>query len=148
MAMSCFNEAPIHESGKSVSGSTKTARMTGFNEAPIHESGKCTHLRVVGPAAEGFNEAPIHESGKCLRRIRSSSQLCSASMRPRFMNRGSTVLYTRPQTSAIASMRPRFMNRGSIDCYTNLSGGKQRFNEAPIHESGKSCQTPVIGPPR
>ena len=37
----------------------------GFNEAPIHESGKScetTHTRSRWRA--GFNEAPIHESGK------------------------------------------------------------------------------------
>ena len=38
----------------------------------------------------GFNEAPIHESGKS----RQEHRLCphgTASMRPRFMNRGSPV---------------------------------------------------------
>ena len=42
-----------------------TARMTRFNEAPIHESGK-------------FNEAYAE-----------STKRIEASMRPRFMNRGS-----------------------------------------------------------
>ena len=38
-----------------------------------------------------------------------------ASMRPRFMNRGSSIEY-RPTTKADwASMRPRFMNRGSAN---------------------------------
>ena len=36
-----------------------------FNEAPIHESGKSLWQRIVqGQDAPGFNEAPIHESGK------------------------------------------------------------------------------------
>ena len=35
-----FNEAPIHESGKSALGYCKTVPSGGFNEAPIHESGK------------------------------------------------------------------------------------------------------------
>ena len=36
----CFNEAPIHESGKSdIDGKSRPIRC-GFNEAPIHESGK------------------------------------------------------------------------------------------------------------
>ena len=35
-----------------------------------------------------FNEAPIHESGKS-RAIGEASQGIAASMRPRFMNRGS-----------------------------------------------------------
>ena len=38
----CFNEAPIHESGKCFGGVSKMATIgASFNEAPIHESGKC-----------------------------------------------------------------------------------------------------------
>ena len=36
----CFNEAPIHESGKYRRLPSLDAGMAGFNEAPIHESGK------------------------------------------------------------------------------------------------------------
>ena len=36
----CFNEAPIHESGKWLPNAAKTADFGRFNEAPIHESGK------------------------------------------------------------------------------------------------------------
>ena len=39
-----FNEAPIHESGKSCSGGTRCAWLDCFNEAPIHESGKSLPL--------------------------------------------------------------------------------------------------------
>ena len=35
-----FNEAPIHESGKSPRPDSARARNARFNEAPIHESGK------------------------------------------------------------------------------------------------------------
>ena len=35
-----FNEAPIHESGKSCSAAGLRGRSRSFNEAPIHESGK------------------------------------------------------------------------------------------------------------
>ena len=38
---------------------------TCFNEAPIHESGKCESDRRATEADRRFNEAPIHESGKC-----------------------------------------------------------------------------------
>ena len=59
-----FNEAPIHESGKSYVDTDGRAGGTSFNEAPIHESGKS----VSGPrecsSTGPFNEAPIHESGK------------------------------------------------------------------------------------
>ena len=37
-----------------------------------------------------------------------------ASMRPRFMNRGSTARLEHPLLKEQASMRPRFMNRGSV----------------------------------
>ena len=40
------------------------AAMHGFNEAPIHESGKSTSILRTGRRTRGFNEAPIHESGK------------------------------------------------------------------------------------
>ena len=36
-----------------------------------------------------------------------------ASMRPRFMNRGSPTGFAQQYHDLIASMRPRFMNRGS-----------------------------------
>ena len=35
-----FNEAPIHESGKSVPRADRQLAVGAFNEAPIHESGK------------------------------------------------------------------------------------------------------------
>ena len=38
-----------------------------------------------------------------------------ASMRPRFMNRGSSQGRGRSDIAIVASMRPRFMNRGSDD---------------------------------
>ena len=60
----------------------------GFNEAPIHESGKYRSRREQVCLLGCFNEAPIHESGKCpgIAQMRS---MRVASMRPRFMNRGS-----------------------------------------------------------
>ena len=36
----CFNEAPIHESGKSRARRGDPRSASRFNEAPIHESGK------------------------------------------------------------------------------------------------------------
>ena len=60
-----FNEAPIHESGKSTMSVRRRRPETSFNEAPIHESGKSQRcLLVVLRTSRGFNEAPIHESGK------------------------------------------------------------------------------------
>ena len=64
-SISCFNEAPIHESGKSREiGHRSDRRCRGFNEAPIHESGKSSKLERSRFRATSFNEAPIHESGK------------------------------------------------------------------------------------
>ena len=60
-----FNEAPIHESGKSCICSASSAYPAGFNEAPIHESGKWKQSGSRSGRGRGFNEAPIHESGKC-----------------------------------------------------------------------------------
>ena len=92
----------------------------GFNEAPIHESGKCGRSDRSSPKTVciRFNEAPIHESGKC-----------------KATGSGGVV-----EEAGDASMRPRFMNRGSHaghGCF-RLYICSRGFNEAPIHESGKS----------
>ena len=58
------------------------------------------------------------------------------------MNRGSQVVdrLARGDGSG-ASMRPRFMNRGSAREHHCRPAREGRFNEAPIHESGKSRAT-------
>ena len=55
------------------------------------------------------------------------------------MNRGSMHKYDKSIKDDIASMRPRFMNRGSARRRRRRPRRTGRFNEAPIHESGKSC---------
>ena len=85
----------------------------------------------------GFNEAPIHESGKCEGWRLYHAATRAASMRPRFMNRGSLISVLEQVHLRGASMRPRFMNRGSGAPKGNSNAGDAGFNEAPIHESGK-----------
>ena len=71
--------------------------------------------------SQRFNEAPIHESGKCM--LEGPAFLSdSASMRPRFMNRGSGDGAVAMDPLQVASMRPRFMNRGSVCLASNRSG--------------------------
>ena len=53
------------------------------------------------------------------------------------MNRGSSGLRPARGLERLASMRPRFMNRGSDRAAGSPRRGSRRFNEAPIHESGK-----------
>ena len=54
------------------------------------------------------------------------------------MNRGRIALERERRREAIdASMRPRFMNRGRRGEASGPGGPPRRFNEAPIHESGK-----------
>ena len=53
------------------------------------------------------------------------------------MNRGSEVAGSGERALRVASMRPRFMNRGSQGHAGLPCGARSRFNEAPIHESGK-----------
>ena len=93
--------------------------------------------RVPGALNLGFNEAPIHESGKSSRPHHGPAPLREASMRPRFMNRGSVADRDAIDGAILASMRPRFMNRGSRRRMRRGSAAQTRFNEAPIHESGK-----------
>ena len=54
------------------------------------------------------------------------------------MNRGSSVAFLDLDVRVNASMRPRFMNRGSATLLRTTGSPSDRFNEAPIHESGKS----------
>ena len=53
------------------------------------------------------------------------------------MNRGSLGGTKRHERRRGASMRPRFMNRGSATAREVATAPGRRFNEAPIHESGK-----------
>ena len=112
-------------------------REAGFNEAPIHESGKCASRTRSPIRNPSFNEAPIHESGKFSEPPEATGS-DRASMRPRFMNRGSHEHGRQSGRGGGASMRPRFMNRGSTAARGHRPRETSRFNEAPIHESGKS----------
>ena len=56
------------------------------------------------------------------------------------MNRGSLRLIRADGEARGASMRPRFMNRGSLAALAGSETHCDRFNEAPIHESGKYRQ--------
>ena len=56
------------------------------------------------------------------------------------MNRGSTPSESPPDSLDSPSMRPRFMNRGSGHRVRSLHALACPFNEAPIHESGKSMR--------
>ena len=54
------------------------------------------------------------------------------------MNRGSVLAcFVQAGCDDSASMRPRFMNRGSAASARHPPLMIFRFNEAPIHESGK-----------
>ena len=53
------------------------------------------------------------------------------------MNRGSERIQCLVRDLPAASMRPRFMNRGSAFSPDRWGRSRRRFNEAPIHESGK-----------
>ena len=55
------------------------------------------------------------------------------------MNRGSLTDLKGDALKVVASMRPRFMNRGSPWVPCGVISMRCSFNEAPIHESGK-CQ--------
>ena len=70
----------------------EAARADRFNEAPIHESGKWSRRGTSASTTICFNEAPIHESGKCDCGRPAIRPKDAASMRPRFMNRGSLLI--------------------------------------------------------
>ena len=57
--------------------------------------GSPIHTGHTSGRARGFNEAPIHESGKWYAEAR-KRKAAGASMRPRFMNRGSAATRQTP----------------------------------------------------
>ena len=99
-------------------------------EAPIHESGTAPESTIL--------EAPIHESGK-LQRERVTLELDLASMRPRFMNRGSQYAAVADSFRILASMRPRFMNRGSVPDWPAKSGLTVASMRPRFMNRGSSC---------
>ena len=132
--------------GSDIALRKETGTLYHFNEAPIHESGKFFQFCHRSSSFCHFNEAPIHESGKSQAPEGRRRVDPMTSMRPRFMNRGSSpdrvpIRWVHDHTS----MRPRFMNRGSSRDAGGKGKGKPNFNEAPIHESGKSNQRVVDG---
>ena len=50
--------------GSTVLANVDVAKRQRFNEAPIHESGKSRPPLLSAIRTPCFNEAPIHESGK------------------------------------------------------------------------------------
>ena len=83
-----------------------------------------------------FNEAPIHESGKCAY-VDLGAGHTVASMRPRFMNRGS-YFWTLAFFQLIHGFNEAPIHEsGKSEGPKALLRGPWRFNEAPIHESGK-----------
>ena len=60
------------------------------------------------------------------------------------MNRGSDAGDLPAEAGQIASMRPRFMNRGSVFRHRAVPRRVRGFNEAPIHESGKLWESATM----
>ena len=112
----------------------------GFNEAPIHESGKCSHPKNSEPQKRRFNEAPIHESGKYDRFDAKILGVSRASMRPRFMNRGSMLGVGLGCPSINCFNEAPIHESGKLDRHLCGEASIAGFNEAPIHESGKSVR--------
>ena len=50
--------------GSTPRGPSSSGCSSSFNEAPIHESGKSLSCIPSIRGGQAFNEAPIHESGK------------------------------------------------------------------------------------
>ena len=59
-----FNEAPIHESGKSCTPSELRLRQPASMRPRFMNRGSFRALRSPRTPTTRFNEAPIHESGK------------------------------------------------------------------------------------
>ena len=120
-------------------GGARIRAASGFNEAPIHESGKYDKALWRRFIVVASMRPRFMNRGSATRRVIYQRRI-NASMRPRFMNRGSHFDHAFIGQINLASMRPRFMNRGSPwrQAWERQASG--RFNEAPIHESGKCIE--------
>ena len=99
-------------------------------------------MTAWSPKAASMRPRFMNRGSRAERREGCGCAIAQASMRPRFMNRGSRDLRTMAKSPGkpSASMRPRFMNRGShLGVWAAIA--LRRFNEAPIHESGKSLRS-------
>ena len=66
-------------------------KREAFNEAPIHESGKSGHEGLIGVARLLPSMRPRFMNRGSARQLRHRVQTGTPSMRPRFMNRGSGI---------------------------------------------------------
>ena len=130
--------------GSDLSHSARGRSTPRFNEAPIHESGKLFWYAIVDFTFGASMRPRFMNRGSCAVLILSHPPK-TASMRPRFMNRGSESRVEWCSRTRAASMRPRFMNRGSSPTSEMTRFPSRRFNEAPIHESGKYSDTAATG---
>ena len=101
-------------------GASEIPRAPGFNEAPIHESGKSSRDRSSSASCDAASMRPRFMNRGSPDGYRRDMVAGIASMRPRFMNRGSERVGTWDVPVA-ASMRPRFMNRGSLNADITFS---------------------------
>ena len=165
-----FNEAPIHESGKPDSREVIVRYLEEASMRPRFMNRGSASRKVLFARCSSasmrprfMNRGSNHRIPRQPRRARASMRprfmnrgsritvddslrrRC-ASMRPRFMNRGSARIQAIERACNCASMRPRFMNRGSAIRSRSIRSFSIRFNEAPIHESGKLACHPVRSP--
>ncbi len=143
-----FNEAAIFQSRKAWLTYAIVNDWARFNEAAIFQSRKendepTTSSKLSGPS---FNEAAIFQSRKGNNRLACLCRQaqCQASMRPRFFNRGNSLIACNDssrfnEAACTASMRPRFFNRGkfaSVNGESRRMGASMRprfFNRGKIH---------------
>ena len=118
--------------------------QSGFNEAPIHESGKYMQAKPKPTPKPRFNEAPIHESGKSLAVLLPGQHIRLASMRPRFMNRGSWLRTVQLRLRSLRFNEAPIHESGKFAPLADSLSTNTGFNEAPIHESGKLPACPGL----
>ena len=137
LGRSRFNEAPIHESGKSEPRARRGAvSIASMRPRFMNRGSVVAALGTLGNANIASMRPRFMNRGSAAD-LEVVGRSGDASMRPRFMNRGSSCRECRGVRPFDASMRPRFMNRGSRVACSPRIGASFCFNEAPIHESGK-----------
>ena len=117
----CFNEAALSRAAESEKPVLRPG-IARFNEAALCRARKVHDRAAVRKGQKGFNEAALSRARKDGKRKFARNAICTASMRPRSVERGKLSQRRSPANGLLASMRRLSRARK----FRLLAGGRRR----------------------
>ena len=108
-----FNGAAVFQPRKSTDAMIRANRRCRFNGAAVFQPRKCSSTASRGRATSELQWGRGLSTAEILLRDEQATVARSASMGPRFFNRGNRPTRWRRADRVIASMGPRSFNRGN-----------------------------------